>query len=199
MASAERRFSRVIAPATCRTRCPTGFADRSTIVEQLLERLVFADALILLERRDQPIERLDGNGVTLDRFRKERSSRGASFRPGTSPEVRRATKKEFKRPLTIADFVAQVIGPTAESIDTLKRWPILARSQPGHDTKILVVPRRQIARSTRATRHARADARHPGPNRRRSSENTMRLRFFSHRGTDNCGSIGCIVSHDQGA
>src|SRR5690606_10756430 len=55
------------------------------------------------------------------------------------PQLAAPPVEEFERPDGVADFVAQVVGPSAEGVDALERRAMLAGREPGDDAEVLVM------------------------------------------------------------
>ena len=109
------------------------------VIEQLVVSEIFRDCLVLFEGRDQRLKGFDRNVITRDRFRQSDHDGMAGFAVIHRPQLVSPPGQELERVSRIADLVSQVVRPATEGVDTLKCGPVGTRSQPGHDSEVLVV------------------------------------------------------------
>ena len=129
-------------------RCPWCYQTSRWAVrlEELGEIAITRDGLILLEGRDQMIERFHRQLVTRGGIPQRHEHRVPRFArihrvqfsapPGQQPEAL----------LGISDFVAQVVRPAAERIDVIKILMQSLRQQEADHLKVFVVMRGKPAR-----------------------------------------------------
>ncbi len=97
MASASRAFSGRERAGDIQDQVAHRVGRPRAVVEQLLVGQVFGDGLVLLEGRDQRLERLDRDRGNARRSRPARSSPGGVARPWIHrPQLARATSEQLE-------------------------------------------------------------------------------------------------------
>ena len=114
------------------------------IVHELRIGLVFRDRLILHERVDERLERVDRDLVARDGLGQRNHDRVPRLALVHGPQLAAPPFQKLDRSRGVADLVAQVVGPAAKGVDALKCRSVFARRQPGHHAEVFVVRGRQV-------------------------------------------------------
>lgn len=116
-----------------------GVGAATAILDQLRPGVVAGHGLILLEGADQPLERLDGEVVMLDR-------RSQSHKHGMPRLAREALTQfiappceELPRPLRVGDLVRQIVRPSAKGVHRREVIAQSRRHEPAEHAEVLVM------------------------------------------------------------
>lgn len=129
-----------VGPSKSKDDSPDGVGRSPAVVEKLRVIFVARDRLVLDERREQIVERIDAQRESFDRLMQRDEDRVERVALGSFMQFAAPPLEEFHRPNGICDFIGKIVGPSAIGIDGGKMGSQIAREpQVGHREVLVVV------------------------------------------------------------
>src|SRR5581483_3128868 len=125
---------------------PNRICGIHAISKHVRKRLIAGGSLILLERANQTIKRLNGNIMSSNRVFESDKHRMGNLAAIHALKLTAPPSEQAQTLFGVADLIAKVVGPAAERIDVVEVLMQFLRKQEARDVKVFIMMGRKPAR-----------------------------------------------------